>query len=95
VPTRTGDMEAAGVSAGMAGMAVLVKVAKLERLLREERERREQETSELMAINRRLELELLAEQRRRMSEQLRAIIEGATRAAPPSTALVTGAPLPA
>ena len=54
-----------------------VQVSKLERVLKEERAAREQQVSELEGYTAQLEAELEAEQKRRLNEQLRALIEGA------------------
>ena len=54
-----------------------LQVSKLERVLNEERAGRERQVSELEAYATQLELELEAEQKRRLSDQLRALVEGA------------------
>ena len=57
---------------------VRVQVSKLERVLKEERAARERQVSELEGYAAQLESELEAEHKRRMNEQLRALIEGAS-----------------
>lgn len=52
-------------------------MSKLERVLKEERAARERQVSELEGYAAQLESELEAEHKRRLSEQLRALIEGA------------------
>lgn len=54
-----------------------MQVSKLEGVLREERAARERQVSELEAYAVQLEDELAAEHKRRLSEQLRALVEGA------------------
>ena len=54
-----------------------MQVSKLERVLKEERAGRERQVSELEAYATQLEMELEAEQKRRLSDQLRALVEGA------------------
>jgi len=53
-------------------------VSKLERVLKEERAARERQVSELEGYAAQLEAELEAEHKRRLNEQLRALIEGAS-----------------
>ncbi len=52
-------------------------MSKLERVLKEERAARERQVSELEGYAAQLEAELEAEHKRRLNEQLRALIEGA------------------
>ena len=54
-----------------------LQVSKLERVLKEERAARERQVSELEGYAAQLEDELEAEHKRRLNEQLRALIEGA------------------
>ncbi|KAK9808686.1 hypothetical protein WJX72_001889 [[Myrmecia] bisecta] len=80
--TPPDGLGSAGPSAtSMAGspgaIALLVKVSKLERLLRDERLERQRLVSEAEGLAAQLEAELAAERTRRLSEQLRALIEGA------------------
>ena len=56
-----------------------MKVAKLEVALRQERAAAEGAVAQLQASLMRLETQITLEAERRLSEQLRAIIEGATR----------------
>ncbi|KAL3130535.1 hypothetical protein ABBQ38_008347 [Trebouxia sp. C0009 RCD-2024] len=58
-------------------LALLVKVSKLERVLKEEKAGRERQVAELEAYAAQLEDELELEHRRRLNEQLCALIEGA------------------
>ena len=58
-------------------LALVIKVAKLEATLRQERAAAEAATGQLQATVARLEAQVTLEAERRLSEQLRAIIEGA------------------
>lgn len=62
---------------------MLIKVSKLEKALREERALRERQVSQLEGYTQSLEAELGAEHRRRLAEQLRAVIEGPFPPVPP------------
>ena len=62
---------------GGGGMALAVQVTQLERRLRDERLAADVKAVQLEATIRRLEAQIVAEQQRRQSEQLRAIVEGA------------------
>ena len=52
-------------------------MSSLEKVLKEERAANERQVSELEAYAGQLEMELEAEQKRRLSDQLRALVEGA------------------
>lgn len=59
-----------------AALALVMKVAKLEATLRQERAMAEEASAPLQALVLRLEAQVTLEAERRLSEQLRAIIEG-------------------
>ena len=59
-------------------MALAVQLTRMERQLRDERLAADVKAAQLEGTVRRLEAQVAAEQQRRQSEQLRAIVEGAT-----------------
>jgi hypothetical protein len=67
------------VRADGSSVAAAVQLTKLERRLRDERLAADVNAAQLEATIRRLEAQIAAEKQRRQSEQLRAIVEGATR----------------